>query len=272
MYDWPQIRSQTDRFWAAIARRLRGDGLAVPDTLSRNEAPETMWLSPGLVLGQTCGLPYIRGLRGRVALVGVPEYQVPDCKPGWYNSVIIVRSADTREKLSDFRHSPLAINGADSQSGCQAILFAVAQMTENDRFFGTILTSGSHAQTINMVAGGNADIGAIDHVSWRLARNFLAKAARLRVLDHTSPTPGLPLITANIDERDAIARAVAGATGDLTAEENALNIQGLWACRPQDYDLIAERARVGDRILRAHDIQHLTAKDSVKRTKTRRRS
>ena len=111
MYDWPQTHAQSDLLWAAIAQRLRAAGLDAPDALTRDKAPDAMWPSPDLVLGQTCGLPYVRGLRGRVALVGTPDYQVPDCDPGWYNSVIVVRSDELCENLSDFQNRRLAING-----------------------------------------------------------------------------------------------------------------------------------------------------------------
>jgi len=255
MYDWPQARAQSDLLWAAIALHLRAAGLDAPDALTRDRSPEAMWSSPDLVLGQTCGLPYVRGLRGRVALVGTPEYQVPGCRPGWYNSVIVVRSGELCEKLSDFQNRRLAINGASSQSGCQAIMFTVADMSGKGKFFANILTSGGHVQSIEMVANGQADIASIDHVSWRLAKKFTPDAARLRVLGHTSPTPGLPLITASSSNQAAIAKAVASAIAELTDDENPAGLTGLWASRPQDYDLIAERARIGDEILRAHNIR-----------------
>jgi len=207
------------------------------------------------VLGQTCGLPYVQGLRGKVALVGTPVYQVPGCRPGWYNSVIVVRSDEPCETLKDFSNRRLAINGTGSQSGCQAIMFAVADMTENGKFFAEILTSGGHIQSVEMVANGHADIASIDHVSWRLAKKFTPDAARLRVLGHTSPTPGLPLISASTGNQAAIAEAVRSAIADLTDDENPTGLTGLWASRPQDYDLIAERARIGDEILRAHNIR-----------------
>ena len=86
------------------------------------------WTDPGLVLGQTCGLPFVRELAGRVALVGAPDYGLPGCPPGWYRSAVVVRADDPREALAGFRGARLAVNGSDSQSGWGAILHHAAPL------------------------------------------------------------------------------------------------------------------------------------------------
>ena len=123
----------------------------------------------------------------------------------------MVRADDPRATLADFRGGRLAINGTDSQSGWGSILHHAAPLAVGGRFFGGVAVSGAHAASVPMVAGGAADLAAIDFVSWRYCLRFLPEAARLRVLMLTEPTPGLPLIAAAGSDVEARAGAVAAA-------------------------------------------------------------
>ena len=125
MYDWPELAAATDRLWAALRDALRAAGIAAPERLTRDRALMAVWLDPQLVLSQTCGLPIVRELAGRVAIIGAPDYGVPGCPPGFYRSVVVVRADDPRETLAAFRGARLAINGRDSQSGYGAMLHHV---------------------------------------------------------------------------------------------------------------------------------------------------
>ena len=104
MYDWAEVRPATDRFWAAVRDGLRRRGVAAPEALSRDVGLMEVWTDPALVLGQTCGLPLVRELRGRVALVGAADYGLEGCRPGWYRSAVVVRADDPRERLA-LRHA-----------------------------------------------------------------------------------------------------------------------------------------------------------------------
>jgi ABC-type phosphate/phosphonate transport system substrate-binding protein len=242
MYDWPELRPATDRLWAAIRDRLRGAGIGAPEALTRDIGLVEGWTHPRLVLGQTCGLPYVRGLAALVALVGTPDYGVPGCAPGWYRSAVVVRTDDPRGTLADFREGRLAVNGADSQSGWGAILHHAAPLAVEGRFFGAVAVSGAHAASVTMVAGGAADLAAIDFVSWRHCLRLLPEAARLRVLMLTEPTPGLPMIAAAGSDVEPRARAVEGAIeavgGDTRAE---FGLVGFARLEAGAYDVIAQR-------------------------------
>ena len=117
MYDWPEVAGATDRLWAAIRDALRAEGVAAPDALYRGIGLMAGWTHPALVLGQACGLPFVRSLARRVTLVGAVDYGLPGCPPGWYRSALVVRADDPRDRLAAFRGSRLAVNGFDSQSG-----------------------------------------------------------------------------------------------------------------------------------------------------------
>jgi ABC-type phosphate/phosphonate transport system substrate-binding protein len=239
MYDWPEVRAATDALWAALRGALRARGVPAPETLERQRGLMEVWTDPGLVLGQTCGLPLVRGLAGRVAVVGALDYGLPGCAPGEYRSAVVVRADDPREGLADFRGARLALNGTDSQSGYGAILHHVAPLAEGGRFFGAAEVTGSHAASGALVASGGADIASIDHVSWNLWLRH-RDDGRLRVLMLTDPTPGLPLITAG--EVGPVRAAVVAAVAELPEDVRAaLGLRGFRAFEAADYAVIAER-------------------------------
>jgi ABC-type phosphate/phosphonate transport system substrate-binding protein len=239
MYDWLEVQGATDAFWAALRDALRARGVAAPEALERGRGLMEVWTDPGLVFGQTCGLPLVRDLAGRVAVVGALDYGLPGCAPGEYRSAVVVRADDPRTGLADFRGARLALNGRDSQSGYGAILHEVAPLAEDGRFYGAAVVTGSHAASAALVAEGGADIAALDHVSWDLWRRH-RDDGRLRVLMLTDPTPGLPLVTAGEvgPVRAAVAEAVEGLPEGVRA---ALGVRGFRTFEAADYAVIGGR-------------------------------
>ena len=224
MYDRAETRAAIDRLWSAIASRLRAAGIDAPAGLTRGADAWELWQSPDLLLAQTCGLPFRAHLHRRVALVGTPDYGLPGCPPGYYRSVIVARAADAAPGRAPERPR-LAYNDALSQSGWAAALdWATAQGLR----FSALVETGAHAASAAAVAGGQADIAAIDAVTWRLLRRHDPAAAGLRELARTAPVPGLPLITARGRDTRAIAQAVTGAVAGLDrADRAALGLVGL---------------------------------------------
>jgi len=255
MYDWAAVRPATDTFWAALGRALRSEGYDAPSALNRNDRQEMLWRSPRLILGQTCGFPYVSTLRDKVTLVGTPDYGVPDCPPGWYRSVIVVRGTDPRPDLEAYRGATLVVNGRDSQSGTMAMMHSVARYARPLTFFGTVQESGSHANSIRTVADGVADIAAIDSVTWRLATAHQLEASRLRVLTTTEAAPGLPFIAARRFDAGSLASAVEKGMASLDpATAASLGIRGFVRTKPEDYDIIQKRAAAAAPVSAAHDL------------------
>jgi ABC-type phosphate/phosphonate transport system substrate-binding protein len=254
MYDWPEVIPAMDRLWAALRDALRAAGVAAPEALTRGIGLMAGWTDPELVLGQTCGLPLVQDLAGRVAVIGALDYGVPGCPAGWYRSAVVVRADDGRGTLESFRGARVAINGTDSQSGYGSILHHAAPFARGGRFFGAAEVTGAHAISAARVADGAADLAAIDWVSWRLFRRFRPQAARLRVLMLTDPTPGCPLIAAPGTDvgrhRQAVVAALHGLDGG-TREE--LGIAGFAPLGAEDYAVIRERFDAAKARLRLWD-------------------
>lgn len=242
MYDWPEVAAATDGFWAAIRDRLRAEGVAAPEDLERGRGLVDVWTDPELALGQTCGLPLVRTLAGRVAVIGALDYGLPGCAAGWYRSVVVARADDPRATLADFGGATLAINGTDSQSGWGSILHHAAPLAVGGRFFGTVRVTGAHRESVAAVATGAADLAAIDGVSWWLAQRFVPAAARLRTLSLTDPTPGLPLIAARGTDVAPHRRAVAAAVAALDADtRGALRLRGFVALGAEAWAIVGQR-------------------------------
>ena len=104
MYDWPELRAETDARWAALRDRLRERGIDAPDSLARRNAdmppvpggirdeaghviapdpatlpPDeldlpTLWRHPSLLIGDTCWGPMETGLAAYVHVVGQTRY------------------------------------------------------------------------------------------------------------------------------------------------------------------------------------------------------
>ena len=64
MYDWPEVAARTDAFWDRVAASLSAEGIAAPAALSRPGDLAAAWADPALLLGQSCGLPYVAGRCG----------------------------------------------------------------------------------------------------------------------------------------------------------------------------------------------------------------
>lgn len=199
MYDLPEIRAATDAWWAGLARHFRAAGIDdAPRWLDRASGREGLWLSPGLVFGQTCGYPLTHALAGRVGYVATPCYAAPGCEGADYCSFVIVAEEAPVGNFADLEGGRCAVNGLDSHSGANALRALAATCREDGAFFATMTISGSHRQSIALVARGEAEAAAVDCVTHALlARHAPAALAGVRVLCRTAAAPGLPYITAS---------------------------------------------------------------------------
>jgi ABC-type phosphate/phosphonate transport system substrate-binding protein len=225
MYLRPETEAATARFWTLIRRALAARGIAAPEMLSNGTPEFEVWRDPALVLSQTCGMPYRLALHDSVTLVGTPDFGVDDCPPGYYRSAFVVRAEDARADLAAFREARFAYNQEFSQSGYAA---PWAEARASGFWFEDRAQSQGHRVSAKMVAEGDADIAALDAVTWRLIGQHDDHAERLRVLAWTEPTPGLPYIAGPRADGEATFAAVEEAIAGLSAEDRAvLGLRGL---------------------------------------------
>jgi ABC-type phosphate/phosphonate transport system substrate-binding protein len=203
MYDWPETQDLNNVLWSRIAAGLKSAKIDTPVALTRSADLLAIWLSPDLLLAQTCSYPLETSLRHKVRYVATPSYDVEGCEiQGHYRSVILKAGREKNEAvplsadaalpnwLADAR---LAINGLDSMSGYHALK---RDAEAAGRHFPSIpVLTGSHRASIVAVANGNADYCAVDCVSWAMALEHEPSAKHVYVAGWTKSRPGLPLIT-----------------------------------------------------------------------------
>jgi ABC-type phosphate/phosphonate transport system substrate-binding protein len=223
MYDWPEIRPETDLFWRALADRL-GVGFA----LDRSIAHDASWRRPDLLFSQTCGYPLTHEFRGKLKYVATPHYDVDGCDGPNYCSMIFMRTGHKTD-------GPLraAINSPDSMSGMLALKLAGPPVASK-------ILSGSHVRSLEMVASGEADVCAIDAVCVALAKRHRPHLLDGLVEVARSPlVPGLPLVTRGgyVEKlRDVLASIIADGTHRDVMD--ALLISGLSVLNIHDYNVI----------------------------------
>jgi len=241
MYDWPEVRDETDALWAEIHTALQKRGIASPDTLDREEATETAWLSPRLLLSQTCGLPLVQDLRDQVAVLGRFTYQGLSAT-GDYHSVIVVRQSESIDNPEALRGQRAAINHEDSYSGCLTLKRWAGRLAGESAFFASVIATGSHRDSVCAVANDLADTAAIDHVSWRLAKRVEPAAQSLKVVVKTDDRPGLPLITRTGHDTKTLASFRSALDEAVTTldpvSRSVLGITGFVPAHVHDYDVI----------------------------------
>ncbi len=99
-------------------------------------------------------------------------------------------------ELLDLRNAVCVVNSHQSHSGANALRAPVAPLNRGGRFFSRIVTSGSHPASVAAVARGEADLAAIDCVTYaHLERYRPSRLEGTRGLCYTAHAPGIPFVT-----------------------------------------------------------------------------
>ncbi|WP_322034083.1 phosphate/phosphite/phosphonate ABC transporter substrate-binding protein [Paraburkholderia sp. J76] len=245
---------------AALWRSLLNDCVAL---LARSfelgdvavvNAPEgelmSHWRGEDLLLSQSCGFPYrMLGLASEVHLVSTPIFDAAGCEGPRYRSVLVV-SAEAWERgaktLDACRGLRAACNSADSHSGMNALRHAVAPLARDGRFFGSVRWTGSHAATLRALASGDADVGAIDCVTFALLNDSQPEMFdSVRTIGMTASAPGLPLIasrTLGEDRVQALRDALDAALAADPERARTLRLRGFARLAGEAYAEIEDMA------------------------------
>jgi len=147
------------RFGEAIAHYLIAAGIeGVPRALDRGRPVAAIWNDPALLLGQCCGYPLTTGYRDRLQYVATPRYLAAGCEGAAHRSVIIIRAEDQANSLSNCRDYRAAVNAPDSNTGHEPIPSGGRAVCARWRFFRDVIETGSHAESVRLVAAGEVDI------------------------------------------------------------------------------------------------------------------
>lgn len=247
MYDLPELAAATDAWWAGLSRHFAAQGLRdLPEMLTRAGNPVERLRSEGLIFAQTCGFPLTHKLKDHVQLLATPRYAVPGCAGATYASWIVIRQDDPAKTLMDLRGCRVAYNDDASQSGYNTLRAMIAPLAQAGRFFGAAIESGAHRRSLAMVKAGEADVAAIDCVTFALVARVAPEEVRgIRILLASGAAPGLPYVTASSTAPGDLQRLQASlvaafADPALAATRSALCLDGCEILPRAAYQVILE--------------------------------
>jgi phosphonate transport system substrate-binding protein len=177
-----------------------GQALDMPATLHAGQSLDE-FANGQADAGFLCGLLYVRMRRWAdcpVELLAAPVL-LADCyldRPIYFSDVI-VRCDSPYASFDDLQGCTWAYNEATSHSGCNLVCYSLLERGKSPHYFGSIVKSGSHLTSLQMVVAGQADAAAIDsHVLDVMLARDPALAAQLRVVAMLGPSAMPPVVVA----------------------------------------------------------------------------
>jgi len=145
-----------------------------------------------------CGYPYVR-YRPRMKLLAVPRYK----GSLYYHSYIICHKNDSKIKdVLQLKNHIFAYSDPDSNSGYLYPQYHFQQLgISPDSFFSSTFFSWSHRNTIDAVAHGLADAGAVDSYIWEQYQRHHPEVVNNTRIIERSPAFGFPpfVVRADLD-------------------------------------------------------------------------
>jgi phosphonate transport system substrate-binding protein len=146
-----------------------------------------------------CGLPYVHKAdlaESSMELLAVPvpagvRYQA---KPVYFSDVVVRGDSPVR-RFADLRRATWAYNEPRSHSGYNVVRAYLAELGESDNFFGAVVETGAHANSLQMILTGAVGGAAIDStvLEW-LGSQRAGLADEIRVIDTLGPSPIPPWV------------------------------------------------------------------------------
>jgi phosphonate transport system substrate-binding protein len=161
-----------------------------------------MLLEQGIIqVGFICGLPYVQEhAEGKVSLVAIPVMaadagQIPGTPgyaavPGKYYSYTIVRKDSPYQSWQDLKGKSYVFNEMTSNSGYNLPRYKLVQLGARSWYdwFSRVEVSGSHEESIRMVARGLVDASSVDSMVLDYERHVKdPDALKVRVIETLFP-------------------------------------------------------------------------------------
>lgn len=113
-----------------------------------------------------CGAPYVRRMAINtpvIDLLAAPVWRAPryQNRPVYF-SEIIVRADSPLHSFADLRGAGFAYNEPESLSGCEVMRHHLATIGAMRGYFGRVVASGAHLNSLQMILAGQIDAAAID--------------------------------------------------------------------------------------------------------------
>jgi len=219
---------------------------------------EEMIDSGDMDIAWLCGLPYIWKadrpnpnveLLAAVVMKGERYRRRPV-----YFSDVVVRIDSPFRSFEDLRGSRWAFNEPNSHSGYNVVRYHLATLGLTQGYFGEVVESGAHLDSLEMILNGQIDTSAIDSTVLEMelsTRSDLKE--RIRIVEVIGPSPIPPwVISRQLPEstrnslRQVFLRMHADKAGRAILD--AGQIAQFVSVTNQDYDPIREMERIGQTV------------------------
>jgi phosphonate transport system substrate-binding protein len=149
-------------------------------------------------VGWICSLPYTWRVGSGIELLAAPVMQGERYRDQpIYFSDVVVRAESSSRSFEDLRGTRWAYNEPHSHSGYNVVRYHMGQSGVGNDFFGAVIESGAHQESLRMILDGEVDASAID--SMVLEREVALRPARyegrLRTVATLGPSPAPPWVT-----------------------------------------------------------------------------
>lgn len=150
-------------------------------------------------LGWICGLLYVLKAdqhNAPVELLAAPVMRDPRYRgrPVYYSDVVVRRDSPYTS-FADLQGTCWVYNEPGSYSGYYVVCHRLVKLDNSLNYFGSVLESGAHLKSLQMVVDGRADVTAIDStvLDYEFARRP-ALARQVRVIETLGPSPIPPWV------------------------------------------------------------------------------
>ena len=201
-----------------------------------------------------CGLPYVRKRNNgesHIDLLGAPvmENSRYAGKPVYYSDVV-VRAQSSFRSFDDLCGAAWGYNEPGSHSGYNLIRYHLVAAGKRSGYFGRVVESGSHQDSLRMILAGLIDASAIDStvLEMDLARNpsIIQKIRTIAVLGPSPAPPWVVRRSLPLDVQRALGREFLGMHCDQKGTRILKDAGILRFVRvsDDDYDPIREMDRI----------------------------
>ena len=257
MYDFPEVHTSTMEIVDALVTALSTIGLSahteVPNASVHSDLMRH-WLGAGMLLSQSCGLPFIEELHTSVNVVGTPLWTDVSDDRGRYRTVIVVPESLGITSIDQAVGLRAVVNNTQSLSGWCSLGIALANATNDSAVATPYVQSGGHAASLQMLQDGDADIASIDSATYRLlSRHRPALVENVRVIGYGPAVPATPIIVSKSSTVDAdeLYRVVSGVFGrsELQAALGNIGICGFVRLANSDYNGVMDLVKTAEVVL-----------------------
>ncbi len=212
------------------------------------DTSDQAYLAPNLIAVQTCGYPLLHKWATTHDPIAAAVFDCKGCVGTQYSSWFVTHVNHPADRLEQFQHQRAAMSGIHSNSGMNVLRFAISQLPKKKRvdgtFFSEVKVSGGHWQSLEMIASEQADLAAIDAVSYALALKAKpALADSIKIVGQSEMTVGLPFVIPKTSTTrvNRLIRAMDQATIEMDqSARDTLSLRGFSRVKLRDYKKIED--------------------------------